>query len=96
MMVTRRTMAIMCAAILFVPGCTTVEKSSDRAREVAIGVGERVEYHAEKVKRKTRSLWQKIFGGDEEQTASRKAKPEPTSSTTRLTTYPQQYVGKEN
>jgi hypothetical protein len=94
--VNRLIAAIMGAAILSGPGCATVEESSDRARQVAVGVGERVEYHAEKVKRKTRSLWQRIFGSGEEQAASRKAKPEPTSSATRLPTYPQQYVGKEN
>ncbi len=87
-----------CAAGLLLAGCAMVEESSERAREVATDVGGRVEYHAQKVKRKTQSLWQRIFGGGGS-TSDRKtrANPDPSpppASATQLPNYPQQYVGK--
>lgn len=84
-------MAVIGVAILFSCGCATVENGSDHVEQVATGVGERVQYHAAKVERKTRSVWHWLFGGGDEQ----KPKPKPTPQPTELPNYPQQYVGKQ-
>jgi hypothetical protein len=89
--------AIVLAAVLAGSSCTTVKSSSARASQALAGVGERVEYHAATVSRKTRSLWQRIFGPDEqEHAASSQARPSPTPSANELPNYPQQHVGRQN
>ncbi len=102
MLVKRLFTAAACTvAASLVFGRTTVERSSDRAREVVTGVGNKVEYHANKVSRKTRSFWQRIFGGGGEETSSKhKTKPartpDPVAPATRLPSYSPKYVGDSN
>jgi len=90
--------AVTAGAMVFVSGCAAVEKGSDRASEVANGVGQKVEYHAQKVKRKTVSVWHWLFGGGDDSTPKQKAKttkPQPAGPAAPLPNYQQQYVGKE-
>lgn len=96
------TIAAMATVIIFMTGCAVVETGADRTRSAAIGVGEKVEYHAQKVQRKTRSFWHWLFGGGERTSQARPrkkkhlAEPAPTEPATQLPNYPQQYVGREN
>jgi len=91
----RKILCLM-TTVLVLAGCSAIERGSNHARETMNEVGERVEYHAAKVTRKTVSLWQRIFGGGDDSDATpRKKSPSSEPSTAPMRNYHQQYVGQD-